>query len=183
MTLFVPGERRDFSKSFLEAMGYSALNFALLSWLIFLIHKKQLYESHEVWYFFLIFIIMFVAPVLWTFLLIRLRSWRRVAKYVVHPIQKPWDYVFGKGESHWIIVHLKDGRRIGGKYHDRKKSFVSSAPADEQIYLEEVWKLDSEGSFIKPVERSAGVIVLRDEILAVEFFKVSGGTRATSGGE
>ncbi len=68
-----------------------------------------------------------------------------------------------------MIVHLKDGRKIGGKYDEN--SFASSSPAEEQIYLEEVWRLDKKGAFIEPTERSKGMIIFKEEILSVEFFK------------
>ncbi len=167
--LLIPGERRDFSKSLLEAIGYSSLNFAALSWLIISIHSGNFDVDHKVWYLISLFLIMFVVPVLWPIIFLKFTSWGPLAKYIVHPIQKPWDYIFNKRESSWVIVHLKDGRKIGGKYHIN--SFSSSYPSEEQIYLEEVWKLDEKNKFIEPIERSKGIIVLGKEILAVEFFK------------
>ncbi len=66
-------------------------------------------------------------------------------------------------------MHLKDGRRIGGRFDNN--SFASSFPNKEQIYIEEVWELDEAGHFQKPVERSGGIIVAEENILALEFFK------------
>jgi len=43
-------------------------------------------------------------------------NWNPIKKHIDHPIQKPWDYVFSKKKSFWVIVHLKDGRRIGGRF-------------------------------------------------------------------
>jgi hypothetical protein len=80
----------------------------------------------------------------------------------VHPIRKPWDYVFGKREPFWVIVHLHNGQRIGGRFD--VQSFASSDPADEQIYLEADWVLDEQGRFLRPVERSRGIIIMKDEI-------------------
>ena len=68
-----------------------------------------------------------------------------------------------------MIIHLKDGRRIGGRFDEN--SSASSFPAKEQIYIEEVWELDENGKFIEPIKRSAGIIVLSNEILSVELFK------------
>jgi len=50
-------------------------------------------------------------------------------------------------------------------------SFASSNPADEQIYLQEVWTLDDKGRFLSPVKNSRGIILMNDEIRAVEFFE------------
>jgi len=167
--LLIPGERRDFSKSLYEVIAYSALNFAALSWLIILIYSKNFYMEHTIWYFVSVFCIMFIVPVFWPVLFIRASQWGPVAKYIVHPIKKPWDYVFSKREVVWIIVHLKDGRSIGGKFD--RDSFASSYPSEEQIYLEEVWKLDQHGKFLEPIERSKGIIIIGSEILSVELFK------------
>lgn len=164
--LLIAGERRDFSSSITEAIGYSFINFALLSWLIVLIHIQKFYIYHLFWYSIFLILILFVFPVIWPILFIWIR--KRLGRYVAHPIRKPWDWIFGQGKAYWIIVHLKDGRRIGGKFDN--KSFASSDPAEEQIYLEEVWKLDSAGGFISPVERSSGIIVLQDEISMIELF-------------
>lgn len=167
--LLIPSARRDFSKSLIEVIGYSSLNFAALSWLIILIHSGDFYAHHKACYFTLLFFVMFIAPALWPVLFLKLSSWRPIAKHVIHPIDKPWDYVFAKKEVFWVIVHLKDGRRIGGRFDT--DSFASSYPAEEQIYLEEVWKLDEGGRFVEPIERSRGILILGKEILSVEFFE------------
>lgn len=167
--LLVPSERRDFSKSLYEVIGYSTLNFAALSWLIILIHSENFYVAHKGWYFIFLLLIICIAPALWPILFFKLSSWEPIAKHIIHPLKKPWDFVFGKKEAYWVIVHLKDKRKIGGKF--AKNSFASSYPSEEQIYLEEVWKLDKAGKFIRPIKRSKGIIILGKEISSVEFFK------------
>ena len=167
--LMVPGERRDFSKDLLEVVAYSAINFAALSWLIFFINSNNFYANHKGWYYLFTFLVMFIIPLMWPFLFIKIASWPRIAKYILHPIPKPWDYVFGKRKSFWTIVHLKNGKRIGGIYST--KSFASSYPVKEQIYLEQVWKLDEKGAFVKAIDRSDGIVIIGDEIVAIEFFK------------
>jgi hypothetical protein len=167
--LLISSERRDFSQSLFEVLAFSAINFAALSWLIILIHSGTFYNDHELLYFLSLFSIIFLAPVFWPIVSLKLLKWPPIAKHVVSPIQKPWDYVFGKRQAFWTIVHLKDGRKIGGRYDTN--SFASSNPAEEQIYLEELWELDEEGNFIKPIARSRGMIILGKEIMAVEFFE------------
>ena len=149
--LMVPGERRDFSKSLLEAISYSTLNFAALFWLIALIQTGGFYRSHFILYSLSVAMIMAGVSACWPFLFLRLSTWRPIAKHLLHPIRKPWDYVFGKREPFWIIVHLQNGQKIGGRFGIG--SFASSDPAHEQIYLEEVWVLDERGRFVSPVER------------------------------
>jgi hypothetical protein len=166
--LLIPSEKRDFSKSIFEVIGFSAINFAALSWFIILIHSGNFYRDHRAWYFLALLIVIFVIPILWPIILLKVLSWSPIAKRVIHPILKPWDYIFGKRNAYWVIIHLQDGRKIGGKYDN--KSFASSYPADEQIYLEEVWELDEKSAFKKKIDRSNGIIILGKDISSIEFF-------------
>lgn len=165
----IPSERRDFSKSLFEVIAYSAINFAFFYPLIILINTPDFSQAHKYLYLLSIALIMFIMPFLWPVICIKVLSLKPIAKYTINPFSKPWDFKFYKRESSWIIVHLKDGRKIGGIFH--KDSFASSYPSEEQIYLETVWKLDDDGGFEKPIERSKGIIILKDEIAAVEFFE------------
>jgi Family of unknown function (DUF6338) len=74
--LTVPGERRDFSKSLLEAISYSTLNFAALFWLIAVIQSGNFYRSHFVLYSLSVTVIMVGVPACWPFLFLRLSTWR-----------------------------------------------------------------------------------------------------------
>ncbi len=167
--LMVPGEPRDVSKSIFEAITYSTLNFAALLWLIVLVQRDGLYQKHLVLFWLSVVVIMIVALACWPFVFLKLATWRPIAKHFVHPIRKPWDYVFGKREPFWIIVHLQNQQKIGGRFGPG--SFASSDPATEQLYLEEVWALDDVGRFINPIQRSRGIIIMKEQIRAVEFFK------------
>lgn len=168
-SLLIAGEKRDFSRDLLEVIAYSSLNFAVFSWLIILIHSGDFYTNHKIWYAIFVFLILFIMPILWPFIVVKVTNWNPIAKYIVHPIQKPWDYVFSKKKSFWVIIHLKDGRKIGGRYDTN--SFASSFPSEEQIYMEEVWELDNKGAFVKPIERSKGIIILGNDIVAIELFE------------
>lgn len=165
----VPSERRDFGKSLVDAVVYSAINFALLFWLVGYVNTPDLFQRAPVGYITGNFLLLFVFPVLWPMVLLWLMRRPFVSKFVVNPIQKPWDYVFAKREPVWVIVHLRNGGVIGGRFGS--KSFASSYPAPEQIYIEEIWALDEKRAFVSCIERTKGVIVLGEDILAIEFFE------------
>lgn len=165
----VPSERRDFSKSSFEVIAYSAINFAFFYPLMILITAPEFYQTHKYLYLLFIAFIIFFMPILWPIIYLKILSWKSVSSHVIHPFSKPWDFKFNRREPEWVIVHLKDGRKIGGLFS--QGSFASSYPAEEQIYLETVWRLDEYGNFQEAVERSKGIIVLKDEILAIEFFE------------
>jgi len=162
----VPSERRDFSRSVFDAVAYSALNYAALYTLIAWMRSGTM-SFLAYWVSAVLVIVVF--PFLWPFLWIKLICTKLFSRHFIHPIQRPWDYVFGKRKPYWMIVHLKDQRRIGGLFHSQ--SFASSHPAEPQICIQEVWKLDENSRFIGPVDRSEGIIILEKEILAIEMFR------------
>lgn len=167
--LLVPSERRDFSKSVVEAIAYSAINFALLFWLVDYLSTPNVAQSSPKLYFWGNFVLFFAFPVFWPIALLWLMKRPFLARHIVNPVQKPWDYVFAKREPAWVLVHLKNGGVVGGKF--ASKSFASSYPAKEQIYIEELWQLDPQKNFVRRIERTKGSILLGDDILAVEFFE------------
>ena len=162
--LLIPGERRDFSKSLFDAVAYSSLNFAALWWLIALVRNTpgwQLYAG--------MFVLLIAAPALWPVVLVQIRKWPLVAQRVASPNSRVWDDIFSEQKPYWVIVHLKDSRRIGGLYAGN--SLASHSPAPPEIYLEQVWHLNDDGTFGSVVESTAGVLIAGTEILALEFFR------------
>lgn len=167
--LIVATKRHDFSNSVLEAIGYSVLNFTVLSWLIILISSPDFNKNRPILYFICIIIIFFIFPTIWPLLFIKASKLRIFKKYILRPVNMPWDDVFSKREAYWVIIHMKDGRKIGGKYGTL--SGASAFPNQRQIYLETLWKIDDNNAFIKKIERSKGAIFFEDEISIIEFFK------------
>lgn len=166
--LLVPNEKRNFSHDFLEAVSYSILNLSLL---IFLLAPAFVFGWYEnIWVFcVLAFLTLLVFPILWPILLHSLIARNRFfSKWLVSPVRRPWDWVFFQLESTWVIVHLHDGRKIGGIWGTR--SYASSFPVKEQIYLEQIWQLDEKGKFIRPSKGSRGMILLGHNISSIEFF-------------
>lgn len=166
-SLLVADEKRDFSKDICEVVAYSALNYAAWSWLLLIITRPGFSEHHPVRMLGAICLIVFIMPVLWPIILLQFRRCEFLSKYLIDPVRRPWDYVFGKKESFWVIVHLKDGRRIGGLYSS--DSFASSYPAENTIYLEKLWHLDEQGGFLEEVKNTNGAILMSSEISIVEF--------------
>ena len=165
----VAGENRDFSKSIFDAVAYSAINFGILYPVIAWMRSGTLH-----WIAFSVagFLVLVVCPVTWPFLWLKIVTAKAFSSRFVHPVGRPWDYVFSRRRPCWIIVHLRDRRKIGGLFDLR--SFTSTHPAGPQLYLEEVWKLDAEGRFTERVKSTEGIIILEGEILAVEFFSYDG---------
>ena len=167
--LLIPTEKRDFSKSVLEVISYSCINFALLFWILILINQKNFYENSKFWYFGLTILVIFIFPMIWPIILKNLLTSKLLKGKIIHPTPKAWDYLFSLGEPFWVLIHLKNGDLIGGLYGEN--SFASSFPNEQDLYLEEVWIANENGEFIKKIEQTGGLLIKGQEIEFLEFFK------------
>lgn len=85
------------------------------------------------------------------------------------PFRTSWDWVFSQRRKYWVVVTLKNGKKYGGKMSS--KSYASSYPSNYQIYIEETWEVDENGEFTgEQKENACGVLIVSDEIEAIEFF-------------
>ena len=164
--LLFPEQIKDSSKYLVDAVAYSCLNYALLLFLILKVEKINLINEHQNIYFLFYFFVLFISPVLIAFIWKWLRSTNFVQKNIPHPTGRPWDFVFAQRKPYWVKVVLKDSSVIGGIYSD--KSFTSSTPAPEQIYLEETWIINEKGGFERAKNDTAGVIILSKDISHIE---------------
>jgi hypothetical protein len=168
--MFTPWGKIDFTKRWLEAIAYSALNFIALSWLIAIVITNKFSENHEVLYPVLLILIGIICPALWGFLYFKLSRTKKFAKYTKSPFPSCWDFFFSRKDHCWVILHLKDGKKVGGKFDT--DSYASAYPDKEQIYLEEVWELNQKtDEFIFPHKDSKGLLISNEEIKFVEFIK------------
>ncbi len=167
--LFFPSPKQDSTKQLIDAITYSCINYGLLFIPISYVEKSKLRETAPFLYLAFYTFVLLCAPILWGGLWKKLRSKRFFQKVAPHPIQKPWDFVFSQKIPYWIVVKLKDGTKIAGSYDE--KSFASSNPSEEQLYLEEHWEINNNGGFEKPRESTGGILILAREMVSVEFFK------------
>lgn len=167
--LIIAGDKRDFSKSISEVVGYSALNFAALWWLVSLATQEQLSESCPFLYWLYLSLVFLIFPAIWPVVFYKLSQLEIFKRHLLSPIKQPWDFVFSQRKSHWVVVHMKNGNTIRGKY--AKNSSTSAYPSERQIYLEEVWKKSEKGGFKEKVKRTNGVIIFESEISYIELYK------------
>ncbi|WP_423812715.1 DUF6338 family protein [Pseudomonas peradeniyensis] len=170
--LIVPASYRSTSELLIDAVSYSCINFALMSWAVVYVEGSGLFSAHRWMYYAFYFFVLFVSPVLIVLLWKKIRTSDRFQWTMPHPTLKPWDFVFSNRSHYWVHVHLVDGGSVSGLYSSR--SFASSAPATDQIYLEQVWVLNEDGGFDRMVEGSAGAIISGDRIKYVEFIDYEG---------
>jgi hypothetical protein len=168
--LVIPNEQKETSKQLIDAIAYSCINYAILFIPIIYIEtmKKDNTINSYLYYFFYLFVFI-IAPIIWVIILKWLRERELFQKIAPHPTLKPWDYVFKQRKPYWIKITLINGQIIGGKYST--KSFASSSPAKEQIYLEESWVINANGGFERKKNDTEGIIVMSDQISLIEFRK------------
>jgi len=97
-------------------------------------------------------------------------SWDKLRGHIIHPTPTSWDFFFGKGYQCFALVHLKNGSLIGGLCGG--DSHASSHPHKQDIYLQEVWKVNEKGQFVEKIKGTMGMIVDKDYFDYVEFFEV-----------
>jgi len=90
-------------------------------------------------------------------------------KWILARAPTAWDHVFRRSKSYWVVVHLNDGRRIGGYFS--KRSYASSYPEPGHVYLEKLWKVNEDGAFGETVEQSEGLLLRPSDYQMVELFE------------
>lgn len=165
--LLCPGKLPDFSTQMFSSIMYSCLSYAIHLPIYLISATLQDFSvitwKHVLFITSLILIFPALIPIAWLF--IRKIEW--VNNFLPHPTNSPWDYVFSQRNFYWLIVTLKDGTILGGKYG--AGSFASSYPEDPQIFISEQWLVDQEG-FIRKVNDSSGIMILSKDIKTIEFF-------------
>jgi hypothetical protein len=164
---------KDSSSQIVDAVAYSCLNYALLSWPILGIEESGIRKSSPNVYYAFYFFVLFVMPVALVCALMKLRNTGFFLRTLPHPTGKPWDYVFAQRKPYWVVVTLKSAKKIAGRYDSA--SFSSSSPMPEQIYLQEAWELNADGGFERVREETAGIIILASDIESVELFNLKYG--------
>lgn len=164
--LLYPAPSRVSSELLVDAIAYSSMNYAILAYPVIYVEKSG-FLNQRPWFCYAFYVfVLFVFPVILVFFWRFLLSSDYLQKIVPHPTGKPWDYVFSQRRCYWVKVTLKSGVVIAGKYAE--KSFASSAPSAEQIYLEEAWLLNENGAFLREKNQTAGVIIIADDISCIE---------------
>ncbi|TKR26505.1 hypothetical protein FA014_05230 [Cellulomonas hominis] len=87
----------------------------------------------------------------------------------------PWDHAFGHIGEGWVRVRFADGRQLGGWYGAR--SFASSFPDPRELYVEEAWAVDDDGTFVGPVRATGGAVIACGGAIAVDFVSDARDTR------
>jgi hypothetical protein len=93
-------------------------------------------------------------------------SWRE--KFQVYdPTPTAWDFASSRAGPGFVRVLTKDGVWVGG--YAGPQSFFTSYPEPREIFIEQAWVLDDQGTFESSVQGTAGLWIRCDDALIVQF--------------
>jgi len=169
----IPLRPRDTTYVVLDSLAVSCIDYAFLSPVVWLLLRPGFSSNHPVWTVIGWFVTLFACPVAFALTAVRFiesprADWLRRAFRIVHPVPKAWDYFFRQGKICWVLATMKDGRVVAGLYGT--KSFASSYPDEEDLYLQTLCTLSAEGEITGIVERSEGAILRMSEVSLLEFY-------------
>jgi len=164
-SLIVPTNDRPLKEAIPEAFGFGVLNAAIGAPLLLAIAPTHTWSLYG-----LLVGSLVLLPALWPFVLKWGLERLETADIILKRARNGWDAAFLRREPLFVIVHLNDGRRIGGYYG--YKSFAGVHPASGHLYLEMLWTLDKAGKFVAPVPDSRGIVLRPDDYHFVELLRV-----------
>ncbi|HLW02720.1 MAG TPA: DUF6338 family protein [Ktedonobacterales bacterium] len=173
---------QDVSLVIIEAITFSCVVYAVVGWIFFFAPLPSLgilQEHQSVWanigtgalwiaFYFIVPILLGVgwAKLLHSNLLERILDFLKMPH--INPYPRAWDYHFSRQKQAWVVVRLTDNTMLGGYMGPR--SFVSSYPDPEDIYIETAYTVDEKGKLSeRPAEGNAGVWIQGSQIKSIEF--------------
>lgn len=172
LDVLIPPSRFNETKYLFSCLLYSIINFAIWSWAYSWLSSFA--EKSPTVYLFSILTVTIIGSSLIAFFIGVIRqtgfvefifSKTKIRK--VHPIPSAWDYLFARQEESWVIVTLKSGRTIYGKY--TTGSFASSDCEERDLFLEKTYTPNGDMPW-KEDEKSNGILISKDSIEVIEFF-------------
>ena len=163
--LIVPTSEKPFKDSIPDALGFGILNAMVGGPLVVVL------APNNPWYFYALLILtLVVLPATWPFL----TKWclGKLFEYdvILNQSRNGWDALFKRREPLFVIVHLSDGRRIGGFFG--AVSFAGLYPASGHLYLEQLWNLNAKGHFVDPIPGSRGIVLRPEDYHFIELLAV-----------
>ena len=163
--LIVPSSDRPLKDAIPEAIAFGILNAVIGAPLLLAVAPANTWAFYG-----LLVLTLIILPALWPFPLKWSLRQLSASDIILKQARNGWDEAFLRREPLFVIVHLKDGRRIGGYYG--YQSFAGVHPASGHLYLETLWTLDGDGKFVAPVPDSRGIVLRPDDYHFVELLRV-----------
>lgn len=167
---------RSASELTLQYLTLSCINYGLWSWLIAIMLYGRWIERHPVLAIGVVFLIIFVSPLILGLSVSHVTPSGRVARllsavgFKVHRfIPTAWDYTFEHEEPAWVIVRLKDGSIVYGFWGT--ESFAGDERGERDLFVEAVFKPANSGHW-QPIPDTGGILIKANEIATIEFRRI-----------
>lgn len=165
--LILPAVDIDWKTALLEGLFFSSVTLLIFFPVIYLIFSAELLYSIKI---IICSALILVTSVGLPFLLKYLLTKTRLSEVLNLPYPTAWDYFFDLREPCFLLIHLNNGKWIGGYYGIN--SYATSFPNQGDIYLEAVYRIEEDGTFGEVIEESYGLLLTRDQYEYIEIFHV-----------
>jgi hypothetical protein len=167
--LIQPASPMNVGEMVLEAFAYSLINAGLLSWAI--LQASQAISRNPPEYVSVATyaaLICVVGPTIWPVAFRFLQRWGARQGLMLGQERFAFDFAFRGRRARWVIVHLSDGRLVGGYFG--LNSYATVEPQTGHLYIEELWNLDDRGRFLSAIPGSRGAIFRPTDYVWIEMF-------------
>lgn len=154
---------------FLHTLAFPIWTRHIVTWYV----DRRL-EDHWVNTFFWFLCVNFIWPVIAGAFVIWALRWTwfdrmldKIGMAYVDRTPTAWDWAVRTPQTRWVRVYLNDGQIIAGWFG--RSSFASLYQSRRDIYLEQVWLLDDEGTIIEQQVNTDGVWIGSDAISRIVF--------------
>lgn len=168
---FIAGQDRLGTEQVLAFVTYSALNFALFGWIVYLAISYHLPPYVIVSSWALVLVVLPAALGLVSGLFSQREIVGKIYEYFrlspVHPVPRAWDRVFFNSPPSWVLITLKSGVAFAG-YWDGQ-SFASSDGKERDLFISQLYDFSGDDPW-RPTDKS--LFVAAGEISTIEFIPV-----------
>ena len=173
---FMAGQDRLGTEQVIPFVIYSALNFAVFGWMVYLAISYQAPPYVQVGAWVLVLVVIPAALGLLAGLSsqreIIARIYRSLGLNPVHTTPRAWEYVFFNAPPSWVFITLKNGTEFAGFWGGN--SFASSDSKERDLFISEVFDF-SEGGPWRPTGKS--LFVGAGEVRTIEFTPIDHGEK------
>jgi len=152
-----------------EAVAFSIANVAVTFWLLLKLLEPSFVDQHTFYAWLIVVFSFFVVPIALPIVAFLLLRWLALKNWILQRHKTAWDDFFTRKQPCWVVIHLKDGRRIGGWFG--RKSYASIYPQSGHLYLEALWELSDDAKFVREISRTKGIVLRPDDYHFLEFLE------------
>lgn len=171
VSLFVVRRSKDSKIEFLQFFAYSTFNAVIWLAPYILAQQNGFADQHPFKFAAGVITALFLLP---CFLgLAHAYFLRKFGGHFIATIPTAWDWYFSRSSPVMVVVTLKDGSKVYGRFGSN--SFASSQSEERDIYIENVYDPDTDSisgtDGMKPVEKNGGILIKSEQIQFVEFYR------------